>query len=174
MTIADAGAVPPASAATDRAMLAALGRDLSRAGGLERGEALVASRPVPPADFRDLRAAPAWLRRSPEALRDLARRASLQSTATTLAASIDGTLLGRVAQACGEGALDAAISGARSGDDRPIPDADAIEADGLTLLAAVLPQALRAYLPTGCTDVVPFSDASRARDWVERVAGEGA
>lgn len=157
-----------ASAAAERAALASLGRDLARAG---RAEALVTGRgPVPPARFNDLRAAPDWLRLPSDALRDLARRASLQSAAATLAAVIDGALLGDVAQVCGEAALDDAIAAADPDDDRPIPPADAIEADGLTLLAAALPASLRAYLPGGGAGAFPFSDAARARRWVERAA----
>lgn len=174
MTAVEAGAAPSPSAAAERATLAALGRDLSLAGGADRSDALTSSRPCPPADFRDLLRAPAWLRRSPEALRDLARRASLQSSATTLAAAIDGALLGRIAKRCGEPALDDAIAAARRDDDRPIAEADAIEVDGLTLLAAVLPPALRAYLPASEAIVRPYPDAGKARDWVERAAGGGA
>jgi len=165
--------VAASGAALERAALAALGRDLFRAAGTCRASTLLAPCPIaaaqtPVSEFSNLRHAPAWLRLPPDALLVLARRVSLQSAAATLAASIDGALLGRVAAVSGEGVLDDVIAAAAPGDDRHIPPPNMIQADGLALLAAVLPEALRRYLPSDATATMPFADADRARDWVDR------
>jgi hypothetical protein len=157
------------TAAEERRALAALGRDLLAAAGppgVRRGAALVADAPpLPAAGFAELGAAPDWLRAPCTELTALAERTALVSMAQALAGCIDGQRLGRLAEICGEAAIDAAIADAQRGDDRAIADADDLASRGFAILAAAVSPSLRAYLPP-CA--VADVDAGRAAAWVER------
>lgn len=150
-----------------RAALAAIGRDLLAAtqpAHPKRWSSLAAPGPAAQC-FRDFDTVPSWLRLSAPELINLARRVALVSMATALARSIDGAQLRRLAETCGEDALDAAIAGAGPTDDQPIADADEITDRGFALLAAATPAALRSYLPAVAPATLP---ADRVRSWIAR------
>jgi hypothetical protein len=132
---------------------------------VRRGAALVADAPPPAARFAELSEAPDWLRAPCTELTALAERTALVSMARALAGCIDGQRLGRLADICGEAAIDATIADAQPGDDRDLADAEELAARGFAILAAAVAPSLRAYLPPAeIADV----DGGRAAAWIER------
>ena len=161
------------TAASDRAALAAIGRDLVSLGGDagERRAAALASTPsaAAPASFSELSAVPDWLRLPREDQSGIARRAALLAMAPALATSIDGTWLRDLATFVGDDGLDSAIAQAHDipGDGLPAVPASALEATGFALMRAALPDALAGYLDWA--ETVAFSpDPALARFCVSR------
>lgn len=142
------------SAARQRRMLAAVGRDLiAQDGGprARRGAELLRNLSGierSPIGLEDLSEVPDWLRLPPAALRALAERAALLSMAPALARTIDGELLEGHAKVAGEHALDWAIGCAAKIPDGGLPpvEARALAARGFALMGAVLPERLRQFL----------------------------
>jgi hypothetical protein len=142
-------------AAEQRATLAAIGNDLVavEGGPGERRAALFLKHlngcDEPVAGFTDLPNAPDWLRLPAAAQRKLAFRVALLWMGDTLAASIDGAWLGRLAEIAGEDLLDWAIEtipGLPKAPARRL-EPEELEIYGFSLLREQLPVGLRGYLP---------------------------
>ncbi|AQR73322.1 hypothetical protein [Sphingomonas sp. LM7] len=142
-------------AAEQRATLAAIGNDLVavEGGPGSRRAALLLKQlngcEDPAACFADLPSAPAWLRLPAAAQRKLALRVALLWMGDTLAGSIDGAWLGKLAEVAGEDLLDWAIATIPTMPKAPARwlDADELEIYGFSLLREQLPMPLRGYLP---------------------------
>ena len=146
------------TAASERARLGEIGRDLAALagdGGERRAHALlhgITDRPQ--VSFADLAAVPVWLRRPRPAIVRLACEAALVAMGPAIAASIDGAWLGALEKRTGEAALDTAIgaSGAVPGGGLAVVHEDQVDALGFDLMRAALPLTLHRYLewaPTG-------------------------
>lgn len=160
------------SGAEQRANFASIGRDLLAARGCageRRGLALSGSSDdVPPQSFARLHVVPDWLRWSRDKQAALARAVALRALAPALAASIDGSWLGRLARVAGEEALDWAIASA--GDQSETPgDTDEtfvpedLTAVGFATLRNKLPDDLRAYVFSVAANPLP-ADAAMIAD----------
>lgn len=165
------------SAASARRALAAIGlRLLETRGGpsKRRAEALADGGALEEAaTLKDLAAAPSWLSGCVDDRALLARRAALLSIAPTLASSIDGAWLGRVAEVCGEAELDLAIASTSRDDrdDAPVCPPEGLEARGIAMMRRALPPRLRRFLPAEDGTTTPSDERSAAL--VNRALGLG-
>lgn len=109
--------------------------------------------------FADLLAVPWWVRLDAGGRAQLARLAALATLAPRIGRTVDGRVLGAFEAAAGGAALDWAIGlGEGIAFAAPLKKAPDLDALGARLLAATLPEALRAYLLPG----VAFADPARA------------
>ncbi|QJU59903.1 hypothetical protein HL653_21075 [Sphingomonas sp. AP4-R1] len=147
-----------------RHTLAAIGTALlARDGGPgeRRAAALrrrLAGGPATALSFEDLPAVPSWARLPHAARRQIAHRAALASIAPTLAVTIDGAVLRDHAAVAGEEALDWAIAQAdRLPADAGLPAVDAagLDARGLALMRATLPENMRCLVDPGAEPIDP-------------------
>lgn len=154
------------AAAAHRSRLSAVGIDLiASAGGPgeRRAQALLrrlAGDAAAPVALDALTHVPAWLRLPHAAQARLAERVALVATGPQLARSIDGRLLGDIAERVGEPVLDAVLAAPIAGDGlAPVPAGGLAEL-GFGLMRAALPAGMEGLIaPGGAVGAADFARA---------------